>query len=88
MNILIAVDSFKGSLSSKDISNVIEKAIIDTLPNSKIKKLPIADGGEGTIESLIEGLNGKIVHKKVHGPLMEGVDGYYGILPESKTAII
>ena len=88
MNILIAVDSFKGSLSSKDISNVIEKAIFDTLPNSKINKLPIADGGEGTIESLIEGLNGKIVHKKVHGPLMKVVDGYYGFLPESKTAII
>ncbi|XFA98724.1 glycerate kinase [Candidatus Izemoplasma sp. B36] len=88
MNILIAVDSFKGSLSSKEISNVIEKSILDTLPNSKIKKIPIADGGEGTIESLIEGLNGKIIHKKVHGPLMEDVNGYYGILPESKTAII
>lgn len=88
MNILIAVDSFKGSMSAKDISNTIESSILEILEDAKITKLPIADGGEGTIESLIEGLHGDIVKLDVHGPLMETINAYYGILPDSKTAII
>lgn len=88
MNILIAVDSFKGSMSAKAISDTIESSILEVLDDAKIIKLPIADGGEGTIESLIEGLNGEIVELDVHGPLMETINAYYGILPKSKTAII
>lgn len=87
MNILIAIDSFKGSLSSKALSNAIEEGILEVLPDTTIQKVPIADGGEGTFETLVEGLKGKTITCDVHGPLMEKRKARYGLLDDG-TAII
>lgn len=88
MKIISAVDSFKGSVSSSDINNCVEKGIRKVYPNSEVIKVPIADGGEGTVESLIEALGGEIISLSVRNPLGEMIDSYYGILYDKKTAVI
>lgn len=87
MKILIAIDSFKGSLTSAQLSDAISEGIHNVFPDADIDKTPIADGGEGVIEALVEKLNGKLIYKTVNGPLFEGVEAHYGML-EDKTAII
>jgi len=88
MNILIAPDSFKGSLSSKDICRIGKKALEDALDNPQIDVLPIADGGEGTVDALVINTKGKYVNLGVKGPYEEKVNGKYGILGDGKTAVI
>ncbi len=88
MNVLIAIDSFKGSLSARKLVSAIEEGITNVYEDANITKTPIADGGEGTIDSLIEGLRGQLIYKTVKGPLFEDVNAYYGILPDQKTAIL
>lgn len=88
MKIISAVDSFKGSVSSSEINNCVEKGIRKVYPNSEVIKVPIADGGEGTVESLIEALGGEIISLSVRNPLGEMIDSYYGILYDKKTAVI
>jgi len=68
MNILIAPDSFKGSLSSKDICRIGKKALEDALDNPQIDVLPIADGGEGTVDALVINTKGKYVNLGVKVP--------------------
>ena len=87
MKIVIAVDSFKGSLSSVEAGKAIEKGIRRVYLNSEIVIKPLADGGEGTVEALIAGLNGKLRTVKVTGPLGEMVNCCYGII-ESKTMAV
>ena len=87
MKIVIAVDSFKGSLSSIEAGKAIEEGIRRVYLNSEIVVKPLADGGEGTVEALIADLNGKLRTIKVAGPLGEMVDCCYGII-ESKTMAV
>jgi len=87
MNILIAIDSFKGSLSTNDLASAIEEGINEVSLTHLIKKIPIADGGEGTCETLISGLGGKKVKVVVKNPLFQLIEAEYGIL-ENNTAII
>lgn len=87
MNILIAIDSFKGSLSTTQLADTIEKGIKDVSPDYFIKKIPIADGGEGTYETLVQGLGGTKVKVQVKDPLFNNIYAEYGILND-KTAII
>ncbi|MBN1469004.1 MAG: glycerate kinase [Fusobacteriaceae bacterium] len=86
MKIVIAIDSFKGSLSSIELADTIENGIKKVYPNSEIVKLPIADGGEGTVETLTCGQKGKFEQISVNNPLMKPVMAKYGII--GKTAII
>ncbi len=88
MNIVIAIDSFKGSLTSLEAGMAIQKGIILAMPNANITVCPLADGGEGTVEALTLGMNGKIETIVVTGPLGKPVQCVYGILEETKTAII
>ncbi len=88
MNILIAPDSFKDSLSAMDVCNNIEKGIIRALPQAKIKKIPLADGGEGTVDALVQATGGKKIQAKVHDPLFREITAIYGILSDGKTAVI
>ncbi|MDW7668099.1 MAG: glycerate kinase [Bacillota bacterium] len=88
MKILIAPDSFKGSLSSEDICKIGKKALEQALDNPQIDILPIADGGEGTVASLVINTNGKYVNLGVKGPYGEMVNGKYGILGDGETAVI
>ena len=86
--ITIAVDSFKGSLSSYDVACAAEQGILSVLPHCKVKKISIADGGEGTAQALISTLQGEWREVRVHDPLMRPIMARYGVVDEGRTAII
>jgi glycerate kinase len=88
MNILIAPDSFKNCLSSKKVAQNIETGIKRIIPEANIKILPVADGGEGTVEALVDATGGKIIKANVHDPLMRKIQSFFGILGDKKTAVI
>ncbi len=88
MKVLIAIDSFKGSLSSLKASEAITKGIKEVDPNMETVALPLADGGEGTVEALVAATNGSIITTTVTGPLGGSVEANYGILGNQNTAVI
>ncbi len=88
MKVVVAIDSLKGSLSSLEAGAAIKTGILKAIPDAEVCVRPLADGGEGTVEALALGMGGKLETVKVTGPLGEKVDCVYGILVESKTAII
>lgn len=88
MRIVIAPDSFKGSLSSKEAADAMELGIRKVISEADIVKIPIADGGEGTVLTLVKTLGGEIIKTKVIGPLGETIESYYGVLNDKETAII
>jgi glycerate 2-kinase len=88
VNVLIASDSFKGTFSSREISEFIELAVREVLSDAKIEIVPMADGGEGTIEAVSDALKGKIVVKNVVGPLSNLVSAKYAYVADKKLAII
>ncbi len=81
MNILIAPDSFKETQTSLQAAQAMKTGVLHIFPDAEIHILPVADGGEGTVESLVDGMGGQIVKKTVTGPLGEKVEALYGILP-------
>ena len=87
MNIIVAIDSFKGSLSSLQAGSAAEQGILRALPDATVSVRPVADGGEGTVAALVSGLKGKYVTISVTGPLGQPVEATYGILPD-QTAVI
>ena len=87
MKIVIAVDSFKGCLSSSSIANAVEEGIQNTLPGCEMIKVPIADGGEGTVDALVDATQGKIITIPVHNPLMQPIQASYGMTGDGQTAI-
>lgn len=88
MRIVVAPDSFKGSVSATGTANAMERGIKKVFPQAEVIKVPIADGGEGTVEALITATNGQIIYQDVVGPLGEIVSAYWGILGDGKTAVI
>ena len=88
MNIIIAIDSFKGSISSIEAGNTVKEAILARYPQEQVQVFPLADGGEGTVDALTQGLGGSIVPVKVTGPLGTPVESRYGYIPDSGTAVI
>ncbi|MFR1707307.1 MAG: glycerate kinase [Clostridium sp.] len=88
MKIVISIDSLKGSLTSIEAANAIKDGILNVDSNSEIKIMPLADGGEGTVDALVEGMNGESEIVSVTGPVVEKVNAKYGILKETNTAII
>lgn len=84
--ILIVPDSFKGSLSSREASEIIKKAITDCNDNAEITVCPLADGGEGTVDAFLSALGGEKVALKAHDPLMRSIHTYYGLCGD--TAVI
>jgi glycerate 2-kinase len=88
MNVVIAIDSFKGSISSIEASKEIELGIMDVYPDANIMSLPLADGGEGTVEALVFAADGRIRSVHVTDPLGLQVQASYGILRDGKTAVI
>jgi len=84
MKILIAIDSFKGSLSSKEAGEAIKTGILRVVPDAEVLISPLADGGEGTVETLVEALGGSLETVRVKGPLFQEVEAHYGILSESE----
>ena len=88
MNIVIAIDSLKGSLTSLEAGKAIETGIKKVYSEAVTKVLPLADGGEGTVEALTLGMGGKLQSIEVTGPLGNKILAQYGILSDGKTAIV
>lgn len=87
MKIVVACDSFKGCLKSYEVNDVVEKGIKKVVKDIEVIKISIADGGEGTVHALVEGLGGKYIEVNISDPLMRKIKATYGILDDD-TAII
>lgn len=88
MKAVIAIDSLKGSLSSMEAGRAIAEGICRVDSQTEVVVRPIADGGEGTVDALIRGMNGKMQEVRVTGPLGTPVNCGYGIIDETKTVVI
>jgi glycerate 2-kinase len=88
MKIVIAPDSFKESLSAQQIADSVERGFRRIFPDAELIKVPMADGGEGTVQSLVDATEGRLIYETVTGPLGEPVDAFLGILGNGKTAVI
>ena len=87
-SITIAIDSFKGSLSSARVAEAAEQGIRAVLPDCSVQKISIADGGEGTVEALVETLQGQIIEITACDPLMRPISVRYGLVDGDSTAVI
>lgn len=88
MKIIIAPDSFKESMTSKEAADSIEKGFKAVFPDAEYTKIPAADGGEGTVQALTDATGGSIIKKTVTGPLGTPVNASYGLLGDGRTAVI
>jgi glycerate kinase len=88
VKIVIAPDSFKESLSALEVAESIERGFKQVIPDADYVKVPMADGGEGTVQSLVDATSGEMISKTVTGPLGEPVDAFFGILGNKTTAVI
>jgi glycerate 2-kinase len=88
MNILIAPDKFKGSLSAIQVCDAVASAIVEKHPAWPIKKFPMADGGEGTCDILTSIAGGKKIAARARDPLFREIETFYGISPDGNTAFI
>ena len=88
MKVVIAVDSFKGSMTSLEAGNAAAKGIRRADPEAEVIVRPLADGGEGTVEALVGGRNGEMRQIKATGALGKPVNCGYGVIRETKTAVI
>ncbi|MDF7662900.1 glycerate kinase [Erwiniaceae bacterium L1_54_6] len=88
MKIVIAPDSYKESLSALEVASAIEAGFRDIFPEADYVKIPVADGGEGTVEAMVAATQGSIVRLTVTGPLGEPVDAFYGLSGDRRTAFI
>ncbi len=88
MKIVIAPDSFKGSLTAAEAAEAIETGFRAVYPDAEYVKVPMADGGEGTVQSLVDATSGTIIAQLVSGPMGDMVAGFFGILGDRQTAVI
>ncbi|WP_318356456.1 glycerate kinase [Enterobacter sp.] len=88
MKIVIAPDSYKESLSALEVATAIEQGFREIWPDADYIKLPVADGGEGTVQAMVEATAGRIIHVDVTGPLGESVKGFYGLSGDERSAFI
>jgi glycerate 2-kinase len=88
MNILICPDKFKECLAAGKVAEHICKGIKKIFPEAAYSIIPMADGGEGTVEALVEATNGRIENARVHDPLMRPVNSFFGVSANNETAII
>lgn len=88
MKIVIAPDSWKESLSALDVARAIEDGFREIFPTAEYVSLPVADGGEGTVEAMVTASGGRIINVTVRGPLGEPVAAFYGLSGDGKRAII
>lgn len=88
MKVLLCPDSYKGSLTALEVAEAMEEGIRRVFPESEIQKLPIADGGEGTVETLITSTGGIFHYSEVSSPLGEKVKARWGVLGDRKTVVM
>lgn len=88
MKIIIAPDSFKGAVTAQQAADAIERGVLRAAPDAEFVKVPMADGGEGTVQSLVDATGGRFVDVTVTGPLGTPVTARYGVLGDGRTAVI
>ena len=88
MKILIAPDSFKDCMSAREVASALGRGIQKILPEAGLQLVPMADGGEGTVESVIDATGGKRIEVPVMDPLMREISSFYGITGDGRTAVI
>ncbi|MEF2072900.1 glycerate kinase [Consotaella aegiceratis] len=88
MKIVIAPDSFKESLSAADVAKAIEAGFREVFPDADYVRIPVADGGEGTVEAMVATTGGAIMRQSVTGPLGEPVEAFYGLSGDGTMAVI
>jgi len=88
MRIIVAPDSFKGSLSALGVAEAMARGIHAVFPDAEVLKVPIADGGEGTVEALVAATGGRLMHTDVRGPLGDPVRAHWGISGDGATAFL
>ena len=88
MFIVVAPDSYKGSVSALGVAQAMERGILRVFPEAEVRQVPIADGGEGTVDALVAATGGEIRHAAVTGPLGEKITAGWGILGDGQTAVI
>ncbi|SCS44088.1 glycerate kinase [Staphylococcus caeli] len=88
MKIILAPDSFKGSMSATEVATYMSQSISEIYPQADVHALPVGDGGEGTMESLVNATNGTFHSVNVTGPLGNQVSAQYGVLNDGKTCVI
>ena len=88
MKIVIAPDSYKESLTALEVANEIEAGFREVFPDAEYVKLPVADGGEGTVQAMVEATGGKRIEVTVTGPLGTPVKAFYGLTGDGGTAVI
>lgn len=88
MKVVVAVDSFKGSLTSMEAGNAVKDGILRAIPQAQVIVRPLADGGEGTTDAFIEGLGCQRAELTVSGPMGRPVRACYGWLPKDRTAVM
>jgi glycerate kinase len=86
--IVLIPDSFKGTMSSGEICSIMEKRIRRYYPNAEIVSIPVADGGEGSVDSFLAAVGGEKIKMPCKGPYMEDMEGFYGIIDGGKTAVV
>ncbi|SDG54011.1 glycerate kinase [Propionivibrio dicarboxylicus] len=88
MRIIVAPDSYKGSVSALGVAQAMERGILKIHPDADVLKMPIADGGEGTVEALVAATGGELRHQDVADPLGRRIRAHWGILGDGRTAVI
>ena len=88
MRIIVAPDSFKGSLTAMEAAAAMRQGVLDAPPDAEVLALPMADGGEGTNQALVAGTGGRLVPHVVTGPLGEPVEAAWGRPGDGETAVI
>jgi len=88
LKIVIAPDSFKGSLTALEVCEAAARGIEAIDPEIEVVEVPMADGGEGTVQSLVDATGGSLITERVTGPLGEPVDAIYGLLGDDESAVI
>jgi glycerate kinase len=88
MRIVIAPNAFKGSLSALEAATAIGEGIRIAAPDADLVLVPIADGGDGTVDALVAATQGERRTRRVHGPLVDPVDAEYGLIDQGSTAVI
>src|SRR5690242_9624970 len=88
MRVVVAPDSYKGSVTALGVAEAIERGVRAVFPDAEVVKVPIADGGEGTVDALVVATGGRVEERTVRGPLGEPVRARWGVLGDGETAVI
>ncbi|HZZ86528.1 MAG TPA: glycerate kinase [Anaeromyxobacteraceae bacterium] len=88
MRVVVAPDSFKGSASALAVAEAVERGVRAVFPRAEVRKVPIADGGEGTVEALVVATRGRLLEAEVRGPLGAPVRARWGVLGDGQTAVV